>query len=201
MKLVADKMISSIVQIMLFAAIPFIWWYITARKKESFWKWIGLKRMENKRKAFMWITGASFAFIPFGLLTFYLFKGVETAASEFAGLGVHAVLPIIVYAVCNTAFPEELLFRGFLLKRIENKFGFAVGNAVQAAMFGCLHGILFFTLAGAVKAVLVSVFIGITAWVMGYINERKAGGSMIPSLIIHAISNIFSGMCAAFCMI
>jgi hypothetical protein len=33
---------------------------------------------------------------------------------------------------------------------------------------------------------------------MGYVNEKKAGGSIIPGWCIHAIANIFSGACAAF---
>lgn len=65
MNLFINKVISSILQIILFAIIPFIWWCITARKQQSF---------------------------------------------------------------TNTAFPEELLFIGFLLKRLSNKFGFHVAN-------------------------------------------------------------------------
>lgn len=120
------------------------------------------------------------------------------ATTEFAGLGVRAILPVIVYAVFNTAFSEELLFRGFLLKRIENKFGFFAGNTVQAVLFGLLHGVMFFPLAGVAKAVWVITVTGSIAWFMGYINERKAGGSILPSWIIHALSNIFSGLCTAF---
>lgn len=43
MNLFINKVISSILQIILFAIIPFIWWRITARKQQSFTKWIGLK--------------------------------------------------------------------------------------------------------------------------------------------------------------
>ena len=47
-----------------------------------------------------------------------MIKGIETATSEFTGLGIMAIPAIVVYAAFNTAFPEELLFRGFLLKRL-----------------------------------------------------------------------------------
>lgn len=199
--LLVNKIVSSIIQIIIFTVIPFVWWFVTLRKKQSFWEWIGLKRIDNTSKVLMWIVGISFAFILSGVFTLYILRGVETAASEFSGLGVKAILPIIVYAVFNTALPEELLFRGFLLKRIEGKFGFAVGNVVQAVLFGLMHGIMFFPLVGVIKAILVITFTGIIAWFMGYINERKAGGSIIPSWIIHAISNIFSGICSAFLII
>ena len=45
MNLFINKVISSILQIILFAIIPFIWWCITARKQQSFTKWIGLKKI------------------------------------------------------------------------------------------------------------------------------------------------------------
>jgi hypothetical protein len=33
---------------------------------------------------------------------------------------------------------------------------------------------------------------------MGYVNEKKAGGSILPGWGIHAVANIFSGICSAF---
>lgn len=201
MKLLVDKVISSMVQIVVFTAFPFGWWAVTARKDQKFWEWIGFKRMTNVGKALVWMIGVSIAFIPVGVLTLYLLRGIETAASEFSGMGAQAILPIIVYAVFNTALPEELLFRGFLLKRAGNKFGFAAGNIMQAALFGLMHGVMLFAFVGAVRAVLITVFTGIIAWFMGYINERQAGGSVIPGWIIHAVSNIFSGICSAFLIV
>lgn len=61
-----------------------------------------------------------------------------------------------------------------------------------------MHGVMFFSLVGIVKAILKSIFTSSIAWFMGDINEKKANGSIVPSWIIHAISNIFSGLCAAF---
>lgn len=112
-----------------------------------------------------------------------------------------AIPAIVVYATFNTAFPEELLFRGFLLKRLANKFGFNIANIIQALLFGLLHGIMFFMLVGIVKTILIIAFTGVIAWFMGYINEKYSNGSMIPSWIIHTISNLFSGICAAFLII
>lgn len=201
MNLFINKVISSILQIILFAIIPFIWWCITARKQQSFTKWIGLKKIEGGRKTVIATILVSVAFLASGVLTLYVVRGMETATSEFTGLGAAALPAIVVYAAFNTAFPEELLFRGFLLKRLSNKFGFHVANFIQAFLFGLLHGVMFFTLAGAVKAVLIIAFTGAIAWFMGYVNEKCANGSIIPSWIIHTVSNLFSGICAAFLII
>lgn len=197
MNLLISKAVSSVVQIILFALIPFIWWLITARKKMSFFKWIGLKKPAGT-KFILWTTGIPAAFMLVSLFVLTSLKGIEMATSDFAGLGISALPAIIVYAVFNTALPEEILFRGFILKRIANKFGFAAGNTIQALIFGIVHGIMFFTVAGPVKALLIILFTGIIGWFMGYINEKKSDGSIIPSWIIHSIANIFSGLCSAF---
>lgn len=197
--LFVNKIINSIIQIFLFALIPFVWWIISARKQQSFTQWIGLKKYNvQKKKVGVWIAGISLAFIPVGVFTLYIIQDVETATSEFTGMGVRAVPAILIYAIFHTAFPEELLFRGFLLKRLTCKFGFTVANAVQAFLFGLLHGIMFFAMVGMIKAILLIFFTGTIAWFMGYINEKKASGSIIPSWIIHSISNLFSGVYSAF---
>ena len=197
MNLLISKVVSSVVQIILFALIPFIWWLITARKKMSFFKWIGLKKPAGT-KFILWTTGISAAFMLVSYFVLSSFLCIEISTSDFAGLGISALPAIIVYAVFNTALPEEILFRGFILKRIANKFGFAAGNTIQALIFGIVHGIMFFTVAGPVKALLIILFTGIIGWFMGYINEKKSDGSIIPSWIIHSIANIFSGLCSAF---
>ena len=142
---------------------------------------------------------ATYLFV--GAITLYALRNTETATSAFTGLGINAIPAIVIYASFNTAFPEELLFRGFLLKRMANKFGFNIANLTQALLFGLLHGVLFFSLIGVIKAILIILFTGAIGWFMGYINEKSSNGSIIPSWIIHTISNIFSGICAAFSII
>ena len=201
MNLLISKIVSSIVQIVLFSAIPFVWWFITAKKHEKFSSWIGLKKIDGGKKTFAAIIMLSVAFILSGAISLYLIRGVETATSEFAGRGVTALPTILVYAFFNTALPEELLFRGFLLKRLANKFGFNIANLIQAFLFGLVHGVMFFSLVGVVKAIFIIVFTGTIAWFMGYINEKRSNGSIFPSWLIHGISNLFSGICAAFSII
>ena len=200
MNLLIQTLINSVIQIVLFSLIPFIWWLITARKKMNFFEWIGLKKIKDAKenKTVLWTIGAIVAFLALSVFMLMAVRGMETAASEFAGLGIGAVPAILVYAIIKTALPEEIVFRGFILKRVSKKFGFAAGNLVQSILFGLMHGVMFFSAAGLVKALLITVFTGSIGWLMGYINEKKAGGSIIPSWCIHAVANIFSGVCSAF---
>ena len=202
MVLFFSKVISSIIEIILVTLIPFVWWLITERKHQKFAQWIGIKKISgDKKKTILATASVSVVFILLGASTLYSLRGIETAVSEFEGMRISALPAIFVYAVFNTAFPEELFFRGFLLKRISGKFGFAVGNAVQAILFALLHGIMFISLAGAMKTMLIAVITGAVAYSMGYINEKYADGSIIPGWIIHALSNVFSGICSAFMLI
>lgn len=72
MDLLMKKLTNSIIQIIIFSIIPFLWWLITSRKKMNFFEWIGLKKVNNikENKLFAWIFfGVSFIFDN---LCFYL---------------------------------------------------------------------------------------------------------------------------------
>lgn len=198
MSLFIQSIINSIIEIIIFSVIPFIWWLVTARKDTSFFKWIGLKKPEGGKKTTLWTIGAAVAFMLVSLLVMYAVSGVETATSEFADKGFAALPAILVYAAFNTGLPEEIVFRGFLLKRFASRFGDHAGNIMQSVLFGLVHGGLFISSVGVPKALLITLFTGGIGWLMGYINEKKAGGSIIPSWCIHTAANIFSGICSAF---
>lgn len=191
--------ISSVFQIILFSLIPFIFWFITSRKKMSFLDYIGIKKIdrEKNKDTLIWSTITLLFFLALTVYILYITKGVETATSKFNGMGFKGLLPAIVYASLNTALPEEILFRGFLLKRF-SRFGFAFGNIFQSVLFGLMHGVLFFSELGLLKAILVILFTGGVAFAMGYINEKKANGSIIPSFIIHMIANLVSSVISLF---
>ena len=194
---------SSIAQIILFSLIPFIFWAITSRKKMSFLSYIGIKKIDKtKRKdTFIFSTITLLFFLVLTVYILYITKGIETATSKFFGLGVKGLLPVLVYASLNTALPEEILFRGFLLKMVSNRFGFVCGNIVQSILFGLMHGILFFSILELIKTILVILFTGGVAFTMGYINEKKANGSIIPSFVIHIIANLVSYVISLFSLI
>lgn len=196
-----NKIISSIVEIVLICFIPFIWRLITAKKKESFFNWLGFKKIDNKKSTIISVLMISLVFMIVSIFTLYILKDIETATSEFKGLGISALLPALIYAIFNTSLPEEILFRGFLLKRLSNKFGFEIANIIQSTIFGLLHGIMFLNLVGIFKTIIIILFTGVVAYAMGYINEKKAKGSIFPSWFIHAFSNIFASIVAMFSLI
>lgn len=198
MSLAINKIISSLLQIIIFSIIPFLFWYFSARKQESFREWIGLKKIKGGKKTALAIIIVTTFYLLISLILLNSLKNIENAATEFQGLKFAALPAIFIYAVFNTSFPEEVLFRGFILKRLASKLGFTKANFIQGILFGLLHGVMFFPLVGNLKSILIILMTGFIALAMGYINEKLSGGSIIPSWIIHAISNLIAGLYAAF---
>lgn len=194
-----NQILNTIVQLTLLTLIPFVWYLFRHKKCSGFFQWIGLKRPTA-------CDGALLKFIVFMIVAFmavfigilYALKGVETATSQFAGMGIAGLPSALIYAFLTTSLSEEIFFRGFLLKRLSNKFGFGIGNIIQSILFGLLHGAMFFSVISIVKVVLIIGFTGLIAWCMGYTNEKKGGGSIVPSWIVHGMANLFSAMIAMF---
>lgn len=198
MSLAINKIISSLLQIIIFSIIPFLFWYFSARKQESFREWIGLKKIKGGKKTALAIIIVTTFYLLISLILLNSLKNIENATTEFQGLRFAALPAIFIYAVFNTSFPEEILFRGFILKRLASKLGFIKANFIQSLLFSLLHGVMFFPLVGNLKSILIILMTGFIALAMGYINEKLSGGSIIPSWIIHAISNLIAGLYAAF---
>lgn len=191
------------VQLLLFTLFPFIFWLLKRRKEEKFTRWIGLKKMRSdKNKNLIYtITGTSFLFMLLSLSVFLILKDVSFAQSELSGLKFSAIPSILIFSVFKTSLSEEIFFRGFLLKQLAAWLGFSRGNLIQSLLFGLLHGVMLFNIAGLTKTLAVILFTSLIGWIVGYIDEKKAGGSIIPGWIIHASANIFSSLLSAFSVI
>lgn len=200
MKLILSTLITSIVQLTMFTIIPLIWWVITAKKDDDFFHWIGFRKIkrENIKLTIIMTVVTSIFFMVLSMLILKSISGVKTTFSEFNTLGVDTIVSIIITAVIKTALSEEIIFRGFLLKRLENKFGFKVGNIIQGIVFGLLHGVMFINLVNIPMALLIILYTFAIAYTMGYINEKRANGSILPSWIIHSVANIFAGFLFVF---
>ena len=138
--------ISALIQILIFLLIPFIWWLVTARRTEPFFRWLGWKRprVTHPGRLALVIIGTLVVAGAVGVL--FISAAADVSPSPLTGLGFADLGAAIVYAVAQTAFAEESLFRGFLLKRIAARFGFWTGNVVQAVLFGLVHMVPFLLL-------------------------------------------------------
>ena len=195
-----QRIISAFIQILFIILLPSIWWFVTVRGKVPFMEWIGLKAVKRDKVSYLitWIIGGFLLFTAFSIFIFPLTRSIETATSAFSGMGLKALPSILIYSFLQTSLPEELLFRGFLLKRLVNHMPFVFANTIQAIAFGLLHGVLFASVVSLEVTFFIIFFTGAIAAYLGFVNEKKAGGSILTSWIIHALANILSGLVVAF---
>ena len=195
-----QRTISAFIQILFIILLPSIWWFVTVRGKVPFMEWIGLKAVKRDKVSYLitWIIGGFLLFTAFSIFIFPLTRSIETATSAFSGMGLKALPSILIYSFLQTSLPEELLFRGFLLKRLVNHMPFFFANTIQAIAFALLHGVLFASVVSLEVTFFIIFFTGAIAVYLGFVNEKKAGGSILTSWIIHALANILSGLVAAF---
>ncbi|WP_407054817.1 CPBP family intramembrane glutamic endopeptidase [Paenibacillus dendritiformis] len=195
---IAFILVSAILQVGLFTAIPFVWWLVTARKHQPFLRWLGWKRpvIEDKKRFYLQLLGIILLFTPVMLFLYVFVDSSDAAVSQFSGHGVSALVPVLIYSFIQTGLSEEIVFRGFLCKRLSAKTGFFAGNIIQASLFGLMHGALFYSSVSLYAAIALAIATGGMGWFMGWINEKKAGGSILPSWFIHGFANLASSFAA-----
>ena len=203
MNLFMSKLVNGILELIIVSFIPFMTWLIWRRKKVCFFDWIGLKKVQTKNisQLLQIILGMALVFLLFSVVLFSWFDPSKTATADFAGKRFGALPAILAYAILGTALPEEIFFRGFLLKRLQGKLGFLGANLIQSLLFGLIHALMFIQLIGFLKAVMIFAFISLIAFVFGAINEKKAGGSILPSVFIQAFANTAAGLCLAISLL
>ena len=194
-------MINAIVQVVLFSVIPFVWWSFTAKKKQLFLEWLGFHRpviVDKGKYAMFYMLAIVVLVVPNFALVFFYIVGSILASNQFTGLGLAGVIPALLYAMIQTGLSEEILFRGFLLKRLAKSFGFQVGNLLQSLVFGCIHGAMLWTVLSFPIILLVVLSTGLAGYVMGWMNERVSGGSIMTSWSIHSLTNLMTACLSMF---
>ena len=197
--LLLSSVISAFVQLGLILVLPLVWWALTVRHSVGFAYWIGLRRPTwSGRRSLLGL--AILAWVAIGVVSTALLQSLsgEVPAARFAGKGVVGVIPVMLYAVVQTSLAEEIFFRGFLGKRFMARWGFAFGNCAQAITFGILHVAVFASFVDPVPLLLIGILTGANGWLTGWLNEKIAGGSILPGWALHASANLLVGFAAAF---
>lgn len=194
MQMLLDEIIRAVSQIIILSAIPFLVWILTARKQQSFFAWIGLKKITVSEWG-QFIIGAVVALAAAVVMSLVLDPllpdNIQLANARFSNQGFTALPGAIFFSFFATALPEEILFRGFLCKHLSKRIGFFVGNTIQAILFGLLHGATLFNTLGLWLPLTIIAFTATLGWIMGYVN-KKADSSIFPSVIIHGLSNVYA---------
>jgi membrane protease YdiL (CAAX protease family) len=202
----ANTLLSAVLQIIAFSLIPFIAYLIRFRKSQSFFDFIGLKSyagIANVYAVILMIVLATpmliIATLSDDFRSALLDPSSVTGSIRSLGFGSEAIIIILLAAIFKTGLSEEILFRGFLAKRLIAITSYKTGNLLQALIFGLIHTLLFLNITKDPLFLSLIFFVPtIGAYVKTYLNEKLANGSIIPGWIAHASANIVAYSFIAF---
>ena len=203
-----QELINSITQLIAFSAIPFIVYLVRKKSLKGFFDDLGLKSAPLNA---MFLGGFSSLLILVPPLiaasldadTLEAFHHPESMTGRFhaMGFGLESMMLILITALIKTSLSEEIFFRGFVAKRLMSVMGAKWGNITQAIIFGAIHILIMMQISESM-AFIVLMFILTTAaaWLMAFINETKANGSILPSWLMHGLGNVLAYSILAFAM-
>jgi len=210
MQLVISSITTTIVNLIVFSLLPIIWWFFRHRKEEGFFRWIGFFKPQLKSK---WRVLLIFAILYYFFYNFdftqfvspetleYIENSASVSANVFEGIGVAAILPAFIENFIANGVAEEILYRGFLCKRLISKIGLVKGIILQAVLFGLMHNILYILAGldvGLWYHILTFIFTGMGALLLGWLNEKIFNGSIIPGILLHGAGNFIASLLVAF---
>lgn len=189
-----DGLIGAVLQVGVVLIVCFVAWLIFGRRKASFRVWLGLTGAPPLLLLLCLVLGAAGAWLLLqvpGVAALASGPGTVIAASTLNGVTAGTIVVLVVGAVFKTAFAEELFFRGLIGKRLYAGMGFWPGNLVQALLFGAVHlPLLLLPDAPRPTVLLMIGFVTVIALVSGWLNERRAGGSILPGFALHGAGNL-----------
>lgn len=192
--LILDALRSTVLASVIFGLIPVGWWRIKGRKQAGFAAYFGLIRPKKNKSAGRMIV---VYWLVWGVTHLPFFtQFTQPSASVYTGLGMPAILPIVIISFIQTGFFEEFLFRGFISKRLVRQFG-DFGILLQAILFGSLHVLL----AGNLTLLSGTIIFTTTTaggFLLGYLAEKSFQGSILPGAFLHGLGNFIINLIQAF---
>jgi len=195
-----NQIISTVLQLLAFSLIPFLVYVVKSRTTSGFFNYIGLKKSTRKANGLAVLLCLLTA-LPMLALTFIdpEFKAIMTDPQSIAGkirqmgFGGEAIATVMIIAIFRTSLAEEILFRGFIAKRLMSITNYQTGNILQALLFGMIHTALFLTISDNLFFLtVIFLFPAVGAYLTVYLNEKVADGSIVPGWIAHGLANIIS---------
>lgn len=182
----------------LILAMPSLAYIVVLRVRGQTWRHVlSLVGCQGTSIRYLFI-GLSIGVIP-GVFTFLYSQSIpieilespKIATSQYAGWSpsLATFVAVLLREAFFTALGEEIFFRGFLGGWLIRRFGFFVGNLLQAIVFLLPH-LFLLTVSITLWPILIAQFIA--GWLYGWLLYES--GSILPSWIAHSLSNAFGAM-------
>ena len=195
------SLIGAIIQLLIFALLPFLVYVVTKKSARGFFSYIGIHTTSNSAVLLAILAGLVIGAAGIAVMLVYpdirqtaAGKGTVPEQIKQFTSSVARITLILIIAFIKTALAEELLFRGFVAKKLIGWLGYNAGNLVQAVLFGAIHVLLFLSIPGVSTAFLTFSFLtpGISGYLAAYLNEKTGKGSIYPGWIMHGLGNFIS---------
>lgn len=189
-----QKALQFVMQLLVFSVIPFIWYIFTQKNQGAFLKYIGLyKASETSYSSAFGITGIAYLFTICYFIVLKFNGGMVISPLQQAYEICSPITFVFtsLFFGLNAGVCEEILFRGFVGKRLIHNLGFKWGNLIQAIIFVFPH----FSTFGTAPTFEVTVGVlnaGVMGWTFGYIMHKKGSGSILPSIVVHTLVDLIA---------
>lgn len=195
---VVNDLAEAVINIVVKTMVPALWYWIQHREFgiKGFAPWIGvfLPRRGSLRRASL-ILAAVFLSALFVTVAVVL-SGYSGRSGEIeGGLTPITFLLLGIFAL-RSGIGEEILFRGFIAKRLIGWLGFRWGNLAQALAFASIH--VSMSGPGSTADRTVRVLCAF-AWgyAFGHVMEKECDGSIVPGAIAHVAYNFTASIVLA----
>lgn len=195
-----NEIISAFIQVVIFTFVPFMVYLIRAKSVKGFPDYIGLKKSTRKANLLALLVVILLACpLIFFSYTNSEFNGIMTDPGSVTGklhqmgFSMETLGILMVMAIVKTSLAEEIFFRGFIAKRLIAVTNFRTGNIIHSVIFGAIHALLFLSITkNWIFLAVIFIFPALGAYIMAYLNEKLANGSIIPGWISHGASNLIA---------
>lgn len=132
-----DKKIAMLLQGMIFTGLTLVVLFVLKRENPDFLKNIGLEGVNSLSKLMFGIA-LPFILLVSGILTAYLFGGIENVRLNLTTNVIIAILINSLTAFMYEAFPEEVFIRGLIFEELHKKYRFIISLILQPLIFICV---------------------------------------------------------------
>ena len=181
-------------------SIPSIIYIAVRRSRRENWKEIlgKLGWKVNRPVYFIWSLGVVIIVVGLGWLALQsvpsdVLDDPSVSISQYTGWTISIISFLLVWIreAIYIAIGEEIFFRGFLGGWLFRRFGFAIGNIIQALIFILPHLLLLIVSISFWPIVAVQLMAG---WLLGWLRYKS--DSILPGWLAHSLSNAIGALAA-----